>query len=130
MKKKTLNVHPGELLREEFLTPLGITAYRLAKGARLPHQRVNEILKERRGITAETDLPAHHHVGPGPRGGQCGHQTRWAGADHQHVAVARRAHSCSRRAMAASETGFAGARGANSGSPSPAFMWSAASGAQ
>jgi len=36
MKKKTLNVHPGELLREEFLTPLGITAYRLAKGARLP----------------------------------------------------------------------------------------------
>ena len=39
MKKKLRNVHPGELLREEFLNPLGITAYRLAKGARLPHQR-------------------------------------------------------------------------------------------
>ena len=40
MKKNLLNVHPGELLREEFLMPLGITAYRLAKGARLPHQHL------------------------------------------------------------------------------------------
>ena len=54
--KKHLNVHPGELLREEFLTPLGITPYRLAKDTGLPHQRVNEIVNERRGITAETDL--------------------------------------------------------------------------
>jgi len=66
MKKKPLNVHPGELLREEFLTPLGITAYRLAKGARLPHQRVNEILKERRGITAETDLHLCAYLGLEP----------------------------------------------------------------
>ena len=54
--KKHLNVHPGELLREEFLLPLGITPYRLAKDAKLPHQRVNEIVNEKRGITAETDL--------------------------------------------------------------------------
>lgn len=54
--KKPINVHPGELLREEFLQPLGITPYRLAKEAKLPHQRVNEIVNERRGITAETDL--------------------------------------------------------------------------
>jgi addiction module HigA family antidote len=54
--KKHLNVHPGELLREEFLTPMGITPYRLAKDARLPHQRVNEIVNEKRGITPETDL--------------------------------------------------------------------------
>jgi addiction module HigA family antidote len=66
MKKKTLNVHPGEILREEFLKPLGITAYRLAKGARLPHQRVNEILKERRGITAETDLHLCAYLGLEP----------------------------------------------------------------
>ena len=66
MKKKHLNVHPGELLREEFLTPPGITAYRLAKGARLPHQRVNDILKERRGITAETDLHLCAYLGLEP----------------------------------------------------------------
>jgi addiction module HigA family antidote len=66
MKNKHLNVHPGELLREDFLGPLGITAYRLAKGARLPHQRVNEILKERRGITAETDLHLCAYLGLEP----------------------------------------------------------------
>ena len=54
--KNHINVHPGELLREEFLVPMGITAYRLAKDAKLPHQRVGEILNERRGVTAETDL--------------------------------------------------------------------------
>jgi antitoxin HigA-1 len=51
-----INVHPGELLREDFLQPLGITAYRLAKDSKLPHQRVSEILNERRGVSAETDL--------------------------------------------------------------------------
>jgi addiction module HigA family antidote len=54
--KNHIDVHPGELLREEFLVPMGITAYRLGKDAKLPHQRVGEILNERRGITAETDL--------------------------------------------------------------------------
>lgn len=54
--KKHINVHPGELLREEFLKPMGITAYRLAKDTGLPHQRVNDILNEKRRITAETDL--------------------------------------------------------------------------
>jgi antitoxin HigA-1 len=54
--KNHINVHPGELLREEFLRPLGITTYRLVKDAQLPHQRVSEILNERRGVTAETDL--------------------------------------------------------------------------
>jgi addiction module HigA family antidote len=54
--KKYLNVHPGELLREEFLVPLGITPYRLAKDTKLAHQRVNEIVNEKRAITADTDL--------------------------------------------------------------------------
>jgi addiction module HigA family antidote len=66
MKTKSLNVHPGELLREEFLNPLGITAYRLAKGSLLPHQRINEILSERRGITAETDLHLCAYLGLEP----------------------------------------------------------------
>lgn len=64
--KKYLNVHPGELLREEFLRPLGITPYRLAKDTKLPPQRVNEIIHERRGISAETDLRFCAYFGQAP----------------------------------------------------------------
>ncbi len=64
--KKHVNVHPGELLREEFLVPLGITPYRLAKDAKLPQQRVNEIVNEKRGITAETDLHLCAYFGQEP----------------------------------------------------------------
>ena len=64
--KKHLNVHPGELLREEFLSPLEITPYRLAKDAGLPQQRVNEIVNEKRRITAETDLHLCAYFGQTP----------------------------------------------------------------
>jgi len=64
--KKHLNVHPGELLREEFLGPMGLTPYRLAKDAKLPQQRVNEIVNEKRGITAETDLHLTTYFGQAP----------------------------------------------------------------
>ena len=47
-------VHPGEVLREEFLKPLGISAYELAKRLRVPAPRVNDIVLERRGISADT----------------------------------------------------------------------------
>jgi addiction module HigA family antidote len=50
------NVTPGEILREEFLVPMGITAYRLAKDTHMPATRVSEILKGRRRITADTAL--------------------------------------------------------------------------
>jgi len=54
---KTLgNVHPGEILREEFLIPLNITAYRLSKELGIPQMRVHEILKEKRSISADTAL--------------------------------------------------------------------------
>lgn len=53
---KFINVHPGELLREEFLKPMGITAYRLAKATQLPPQRINQLVNEKRGITVDTDL--------------------------------------------------------------------------
>ena len=49
-------VTPGELLREEFLNPLGITAYRLAKEINVPPQRIGDILKGKRTITPDTDL--------------------------------------------------------------------------
>ncbi|MDD2579369.1 MAG: HigA family addiction module antitoxin [Eubacteriales bacterium] len=49
-------VTPGELLNEEFLLPLGITKYRLAKEIGVPAQRIGEIVAGRRSITADTDL--------------------------------------------------------------------------
>jgi addiction module HigA family antidote len=50
------NIHPGEVLAEEFLTPLGITAYRLSKDVGIPQTRISEIIKCRRRITADTAL--------------------------------------------------------------------------
>lgn len=47
-------VHPGEILREEFLKPLGISSYELAKRLLVPVPRVNDIVLERRGISADT----------------------------------------------------------------------------
>ena len=49
-------VHPGEILAEEFLMPLGITQYRLAKDTSVPARRVNEIVKGIRGVSADTAL--------------------------------------------------------------------------
>ena len=49
-------VTPGELLKEEYLRPMGITQYRLAKEIGVPAQRIGEIVSGRRAITADTDL--------------------------------------------------------------------------
>jgi addiction module HigA family antidote len=49
-------VHPGEMLREEFLPGAGITLYRLGKATGIPTQRLYEIVAEKRAITAKTDL--------------------------------------------------------------------------
>jgi antitoxin HigA-1 len=49
-------VTPGELLLEEFLVPMGLTQYRLAKEIKVPAQRIGEIIAGKRGITADTDL--------------------------------------------------------------------------
>jgi len=56
IRKGTPNwrVHPGEILREEFLKPLGMSAYELAKQLRVPVPRVNDIVLERRGISTDT----------------------------------------------------------------------------
>ena len=49
-------VTPGELLREEFLVPMGISQYRLAKEIKVPAQRISEIIAGKRSVTADTDL--------------------------------------------------------------------------
>jgi addiction module HigA family antidote len=55
--------HPGEILAEEFLEPLGITAYRLAKEIDVPQTRLSEIIAGRRGITADTGLRLSRALG-------------------------------------------------------------------
>ncbi len=54
--KKLRNIHPGEILSEEFLLPLGISAYRLSKDVGIPQTRISEIVKGNRRITADTAL--------------------------------------------------------------------------
>jgi addiction module HigA family antidote len=56
MDEKLKPVSPGELLLEEFLLPMGITRYRVAKEIGVPAQRIGEIVAGRRAITADTDL--------------------------------------------------------------------------
>jgi addiction module HigA family antidote len=54
--KKLKNIHPGEILLEEFLKPLEISAYRLSKEIAIPQTRISEIIKGNRRITADTAL--------------------------------------------------------------------------
>jgi addiction module HigA family antidote len=61
------NIHPGEILNEEFLIPLGISAYRLAKETFIPQTRVSEIIKGNRRITADTALRLSKFFGNSPR---------------------------------------------------------------
>jgi addiction module HigA family antidote len=57
------NVTPGEILNEEFLKPMGITAYRLSQDTGMPATRVSQILKGRRRITADTALRLSRYFG-------------------------------------------------------------------
>ena len=55
-KEKLAPIHPGEILMEEFLKPLGISQYRLAKDIHVPARRINEIVQGKRSISADTAL--------------------------------------------------------------------------
>jgi hypothetical protein len=61
------NIHPGEVLMEEFLVPLQISAYRLSKDIAIPQTRISEILKCRRSITADTALRLSKYFGNSPK---------------------------------------------------------------
>ena len=56
MAKKLKPVHPGEILREEFMVPLGLSMNRMAMALRVPVTRIADIVNEKRGITADTAL--------------------------------------------------------------------------
>ncbi len=59
-------VHPGEVLREEFLKPLGLSQRELARALQMPYQRVNEIVREKRGVSPATALRLARFFGTSP----------------------------------------------------------------
>lgn len=65
--KKVKNIHPGEILSEEFLIPLDISAYRLSKEIGIPQTRISEIIKGNRRITADTALRLSKFFGNSPK---------------------------------------------------------------
>ena len=68
MAKKILQpIHPGEILLEEFLEPLGLSQYRLAKGLSVPPRRINEIVHGKRAVTADTALRLARFFGTSDR---------------------------------------------------------------
>ena len=56
-------IHPGEILREEFLIPMKLNAHALAMALRLPAPRINDIVRERRGVSADTALRLARYFG-------------------------------------------------------------------
>jgi addiction module HigA family antidote len=66
-KIKLVPVHPGEILLEEFLEPLGVSQYRLAKDTSVPPRRINEIVHGLRSITADTALRLARYFGNSER---------------------------------------------------------------
>ncbi len=67
MAKKLPPVHPGEILQEEFLGPMGISQYRLAKSISVPARRINEVVHGKRSITADTALRLSRFFGTSER---------------------------------------------------------------
>lgn len=65
--KKLPNIHPGEVLEEEFLKPLKISAYRLAKETGMPQTRVSDIVRRKRGVSADTALRLAKFFGTTPQ---------------------------------------------------------------
>ena len=66
-RKKLPPTRPGEVLVEEFLKPLGVTQYRLAKDISVPARRINEIVHGKRAITSDTALRLARHLGTSER---------------------------------------------------------------
>ncbi len=67
MPRKLPAVHPGEVLLEEFLKPMDISQYQLAKDLSVPPRRINEIVLGKRAITADTALRLARHLGTSER---------------------------------------------------------------
>ena len=66
MEEKIIPIHPGEILQQDFLVPMGISAYRLAKETYIDQTRISEILKGKRSVTIDTALRLAKFFGTSP----------------------------------------------------------------
>lgn len=66
-RKKVFAIHPGDILRTEFMEPLGITAYRLAKELHVSAPRINDLVRGKRSITADTAIRLGKFFGTSPQ---------------------------------------------------------------
>jgi antitoxin HigA-1 len=67
MNRKIGNIHPGEILQEDFLGPLHLSQYRVSKDIKVPPRRINEIVLGKRAITADTALRLSKYFGTSPQ---------------------------------------------------------------
>lgn len=84
--KKLAPIHPGEILREEFMNPLGLSQNALARALHIPPRRINEIVMEKRGITADTALRLARYFGNSAEfwnGLQADYELRLARYEHE-----------------------------------------------
>lgn len=65
--ERVANIHPGEVLLEEFLKPLKISAYKVSKDLGIPQTRISQIIKGKRRITADTALRLSYYFGTTPK---------------------------------------------------------------
>ena len=86
MANRMRPIHPGEILREEYLEPLGMSANALARALRVPAPRINEIVRERRGITPDTAMRLARYFGGDAQSWlnlQLSYELKIAQAEHQ-----------------------------------------------
>lgn len=91
-----IRTHPGEVLSEEFLRPLNLTARQLAAGIGVPGNRVSEIVRGRRSVTADTAIRLSRYLGTTPRfwlNLQAAHDLSLAEANNDYAAIRQHALS-------------------------------------
>jgi antitoxin HigA-1 len=88
-----ITTHPGEVIREDYLVPLGMSARALGEALGVPGNRISDIVRERRGITADTAIRLARYFNTTPQfwiGMQTAHDLSKAEAEHDYSNVARR----------------------------------------
>ena len=94
MARIRIETHPGEVLREEFMLPIGLSARQLAEAIGVPPNRISEIMRERRNVTADTALRLARYFGTDAQSWlnmQLAHDLSKAEAENDYSAIRQRA---------------------------------------
>jgi antitoxin HigA-1 len=94
MARVRIETHPGEVLREEFMLPIGLSARQLAEAIGVPPNRISEIMRERRNVTADTAIRLARYFGTDAQSWlnmQLGHDLSKAEAENDYSKIQKRA---------------------------------------